>query len=420
MRTVVVGGGVVGVTTAYYLASQGHEVTVIEQRSQLGQDATGGNAGLIAPSHAFAWASPQAPAMLLRSLRGERTAIRVKPSLDPRFIGWGLQFLRECTPHRARVNTLAKLALCQYSQRELYRLADEQGIDYDENRLGALYLYRDDEQLELGMRKMGLLAEHGQEIEQLTAEQVVRLDPAFAGAAGTIKGAIHGKGDGTGNSEKFTAGLAEVCETKLGVEFRTGVIATDLVEHRGRITGLRTDDGLCRADNYVIALGIGSPFLSRTVGQNLPVYPAKGYSLTAPITDEKAAPAYGGVDEATLVAWSRMGTFLRVSSTAEFAGYSRQYTPDDFANIFAVARELFPDAADWDKATLRSCMRPMTPDGPPIIGRGHRHENLYYNTGHGHMGWTMACGSSRALADVVLGRRPAIDMAAFKVRSFRR
>lgn len=419
MRTVVIGGGVVGVTTAYYLASQGHAVTVLEQRSELGRDATGGNAGLIAPSHSFAWASPQAPAMLLRSLRGERTAIRVKPRLDPRFVSWGIQFLRECTPHRARVNTLAKLGLCQYSQRELYRLVDEEGIEYDEHRLGALYLYRDDRQLELGMERMRLLAEHGQEIEALTAQDVARLDPAFAAAVGTIKGAIHGKGDGTGNSEKFTVNLAKICE-KLGVEFHTGVVATELVEHHGRITGVRTDRELYRADDYVIALGVGSPFLARTVGQHLPVYPAKGYSLTVDITDEKAAPTYGGVDEATLVAWSRFGSALRISSTAEFDGYSRQFTPDDFANILAVAGELFPGAADWDRATLRSCMRPMTPDGPPIIGRGRRHENLYYNTGHGHMGWTMACGSSKALADLMLGRRPAIDMSPFAVRSFRR
>jgi D-amino-acid dehydrogenase len=317
------------------------------------------------------------------------------------------------------VNTLAKLALCQYSQRELYRLVDEEGIEYDEHRLGALYLYRDDRQLELGMERMRLLAEHGQQIEALTAEQVARLDPAFTAAVGVIKGAIHGKGDGTGNSEKFTVNLAKICE-KLGVEFHTGVVATELVEHHGRITGLRTDRELYRADNYVLALGVGSPFLSRTVGQNLPVYPAKGYSLTVDITDDKAAPTYGGVDEATLVAWSRFGSALRVSSTAEFDGYSRQFTPEDFANILAVSGELFPGAADWDRATLRSCMRPMTPDGPPIIGRGRRHENLYYNTGHGHMGWTMACGSSRALADLVLGRRPAIDMTPFAVRSRRR
>lgn len=419
MRTLVVGGGVIGVTTAYYLAAQGHDVIVVEQRSELGQDATGGNAGLIAPSHSFAWASPQAPSMLLRSLRGERTAIRVAPRMDAQFAGWGLQFLRECTPHRARVNTLAKLALCQYSQEQMYRLVDAEGIDYDENRLGALYLYRDDQQLELGMRKMQLLADHGQEIEAFTATQVAELDPAFAGATDVIKGAIYGKTDGTGNSEKFTANLAAVCE-KLGVEFRTGVVATELVEHHGLITGLRTDQEFLRADNYVICLGVGSPFLARTVGQRLPVYPAKGYSLTVDITDDKAAPTFGGVDEATLVAWSRMGSTLRISSTAEFDGYSRQFDPDDFANIFAMASDLFPGAADWSTAQLRSCLRPMTPDGPPIIGRGRRHENLYYNTGHGHMGWTMACGSSKALADTMAGRRPAVDMHPFAVRAFRR
>lgn len=420
MKTVVIGGGVLGVTTAYYLAQRGHEVTIVEQRSELGQDATGGNAGLIAPGHSFAWASPQAPKMLIRSLRGEATAIRVKANPDPRFLWWGLQFLRECTASRARANTLAKLTLCQYSQAEMDRVAAEEGIDYHHVGKGAVYLYRDDHELEFGLAKMQLLADHGQQVRRLSTDELVALDPAFASAAPKLTGAIHGVTDASGNSEEFTRRLAEVCRDRFGVKIDVGVTALRLVATRGRVTTLVTDQGDYRADDFVVALGIQSAALARTAGLHIPVYPAKGYSLTVDVSDPAAAPTVGGVDEKTLVAWSRFGDTLRMSSTAEFTGYNRSFTRTDFANIFALARELFPGAAEWDSARMRSCMRPMTPDGPPIIGGSPKHANLYFNTGHGHMGWTMACGSSKAMADIMQGRTPAIDTAAFTVRPWRK
>lgn len=420
MRTVVVGGGVVGVTTAYYLARDGHEVTVIEREKELGTDATGGNAGLIAPSHSFAWASPQAPKMLLKSLRGEATAIRVKLRADPRFLWWGLQFMRECTATRARANTVIKLALAQYSQAEMYRLADEESIEYDAVHRGLVYLYRDEQELELGLAKMQLIADHGQEINRLSPQDLVALDPAFKNTAEVVRGAIHGVTDGSGNSEKFTVELARVCTEKYGVRFLTGVNAKRFVKQGDRIAALVTDQRDFEADRFVLAMGIQSPIIARTIGQRIPVYPAKGFSLTVPVADEAATPTLGGVDEKTLVAWSRFGDQLRMSSTAQFDGYNRSFERRDFDNIFRTAKELFPGAADWDQAHLRSCMRPMTPDGPPVIGRSPRTPNLYYNTGHGHMGWTMACGSSLVLADLVANRSTALDPAPFVVRSRRK
>lgn len=420
MKTVVVGGGVVGVTTAYYLAQDGHDVTVLEKADALGVDATGGNAGLIAPSHSFAWASPQAPKMLVQSLVGKATAIRVRPSVDPRFLWWGMQFLRECTPARAQANTVVKLGLAQYSQREMYRLADELQITYDVSKRGAVYLYRDEQELEVGLKKMDLLAAHGQQIKRLSPDDLVALDPAFATTARIVTGAIHGVDDGTGNSEKFTRELARVCRDDLGVTFETGVDVRRFLAGGDRIAAVVTDQGDYPADQFVLAAGIHSPGLARTVGQDLPVFPAKGFSITATVTDESAAPMVGGVDERTLVAWSRLGDKLRISSTAQFDGYDRSYRRGDFDNIFSTAAELFPGAADWDGAAIRSCMRPMTPDGPPVIGRGKRHRNLLYNTGHGHMGWTMACGSSRLLADLAAGRSPDLDPAPFVVRTRRK
>nr|PZN62567.1 MAG: amino acid dehydrogenase [Sphaerobacter thermophilus] len=418
MKTIVIGGGVVGVTTAYYLAREGHEVTVLEKLNDVGQDASGGNAGLIAPGHSFAWASPAAPKMLLKSLMGEATAIRLKLRPDPRLIWWGLQFLRECTSERARINTLIKMQLCAYSQKELDKLAAEESIDYHQVQRGAFYLYREERELELGMAKMELLRSHGMEMELVSAEELAQHDPAFTSAKGIVAGAIRCTTDASGNCEKFTKTLAERCR-KLGVEFRFNTTAKRLLKSGNRVTGVETDQGTFVADNFVLANGIYSPHLSRTVGQRLPIYPAKGYSITVPIADPKAAPTVPGVDEKTLVAWSRMGDHLRMSSTAEFSGYSRTWKHSDLSNILRTGRELFPNAANWDEVSARACLRPMTPDGPPIIGRG-KHENLYYNTGHGHMGWTMACGSSRVLVDLMMGRRPAIDTTGMHVRSIRR
>lgn len=416
MKITVIGGGVVGVVSAYYLAREGHDVTVLEKSDRLGTDATGGNAGLIAPNHSFAWASPQAPMMLLKSLRGEATAIRVKPSLNPTFLGWGLQFLRECTPARARENTVIKLELAKYSQAEMYRLAEEEGIEYQVVKNGAFYLYRDERELEIGMEKMRLVESQGREIRRLAPEELVELDPAFKHAGSLIKGAIYGVEDGSGNSEMFTTELARVSEEKYGVTFSYGVTAERFVTKNGRVTSLTTNRGKFDADAFVLAAGIHSVAVSKSARQSLPVFPAKGYSITAPILDESLAPTIGGVDEKTLVAWSRIGDHIRVSSTAQFDGYNRDYEEADFSNILKTVHELFPGAADWDGAARRSCMRPMTPDGPPIIGRTKRYNNLYINTGHGHMGWTMAAGSSLLLTDLVEGRRPALNPEPFRVR----
>lgn len=414
MRTIVLGGGVVGVSTAYYLAKEGHEVTLIDGADDLGSDATGGNAGLIAPGHSFAWASPTAPSMMMRSLFGKETAIRVKLKPDPRLYAWGIRFLRECTAKRARRNTLAKLRLCQYSQACLHEIADEESIDYSQINRGVLYLYRDAEQLELGSKKMQLLAEHGQKLETLDAQGVVEIEPTLAPAKDAIAGAIYGLTDGSGDSQLFTKELARVSEG-LGAEFRLRTHVRGLVSEGDCVTGVVTDEGILRADNYVLSFGVQSPQIAKTVGVRLPIYPAKGYSVTFPIGEGNEAPTIGGVDEGTLVAWSRLGDSLRFTSTAEFAGYARSWEPKDFSNILRMARVLFPSAADYSQGHYRACLRPMTPDGPAIIGRGP-HTNLYYNTGHGHMGWTMACGSSRAVVDIMTDKQPHIDISGHRFR----
>jgi D-amino-acid dehydrogenase len=408
MKTLILGGGIVGVTTAYYLAKEGHEVALVEEKEGLGLEATAGNAGIIAPGHSFAWASPRAPGQLVRSLLGKETAIRVRLKPDFRLYTWGWKFLRECTAERARRNTLVKLRLCQYSQALLTELVRSEGIQYHAITQGTLYVYRDPAELEVGTKKMAVLAEHGQKQEILDANAVAELDPVFEPVKHKIAGAIRDLTDSSGDARLFTESLARVCRERFGVTFQLGTRVTALRAEGDRIVGVLTDRGVLTADTYVLALGVHSPIVARTVGVKLAIYPAKGYSSTFPLKRHGLAPTIPGVDEQWLVAWSRFGDRLRLTSTAEFAGYDWGWTPRDFNNILRLARDILPDAADYDKGEYRACLRPMTPDGPPILGTG-RHRNLFFNAGHGHMGWTMACGTARIVADLMMGRKPGLD-----------
>jgi D-amino-acid dehydrogenase len=415
MRILVLGGGIAGITAAYFLGKTGHEVTVLEEKDGLALEASGANAGIVAPGHSFAWASPKAPGMLVRSLMGHETAIRVRLKPDLALYAWGLRFLRECSADRARRNTLIKLRLCQYSAALLHDVAREERIDYHAIAKGALYVYRDPRELEAGVKKMALLAEHGQKQEVLDGAQMARLDPVFEPVRHKIAGAIRDLGDSSGDSRAFTEALARVCRERFGATVRLGVRVTGLRAEGDRVTGAETSGGPVTADAYVLALGVGAARVARTVGLSLPVYPAKGYSSTFPIRAGGLAPTVPGVDEQWLVGWSRLGDRLRLTSTAEFAGYDWSWTPRDFNNILRFARDIFPDAVDFDRGEYRACLRPMTPDGPPVLGPT-RHRNLYLNAGGGHMGFTMACGTGRIVADVVNGAKPELDLEGLTLR----
>jgi D-amino-acid dehydrogenase len=406
MKALVIGGGVVGVTTAYYLARDGAEVTLVEREKHLAALASGGNAGLIAPGHAYAWASPSAPMELVRSLAGADTALRVNPLKAPSMLPLGLRFLRECTAERAEKNTLVKLALARFSQRCLDELAAAERIEYDQVHAGCLYVYRDRAKLAAGITRMKLIVDAGMEQQVLDPDEVVAREPALAGAKDGIAGAVYGVTDSSGDSVKLTEALADRCRA-MGVTFQLGSGVDRLLAEGDRVRAAVTAAGEVEADAFVLAAGVQSTALGRGVGVSIPVAAAKGYSATFPLRDGGAkAPVIGGVDEQLLVAWCRMGDRFRLTGSAEFTGYETTYRDSDFRGILRLARELFPEAADYERGTYRACNRPMTPDGPPILGTA-RHANLYFNTGHGHMGFTMACGSSRIVADLVAGREPA-------------
>jgi D-amino-acid dehydrogenase len=408
MRIVVLGGGVVGVTTAYQLQKDGHEVVLIEQRDQVAAGTSWGNAGMIAPGHSFVWSSPKAPMILLKSLVLRDQALRFRFSADPRLYRWSLLFLMECTNAKARRNTLLKHRLAAYSQKVLGEVVADEKIEYDRNQNGILYFYRDQEALDKGVEHMKLLEEDGQEIKVVDRQGVLALDPSLASAADKIAGGIHCPTDETGDPAKFTRSLAEKV-TARGGEIRTGATITSIETSNGAVVRIVTNKGEFKGDAYVLALGSDSPILARTLGVSLPIYPVKGYSLTIPIGNHRAPPTLASVDEHNLVAISNFGDRVRVTATAEFAGYDVSHKPADFAFMKRVTQELYPDGADYDRAEMWAGLRPMTPTNLPFFGRS-RLRNLFVNTGHGHIGWTMSHGSARITADLIAGRTPAIPM----------
>lgn len=408
MRIAVLGGGVVGVAAAYYLARDGHEVSVIDRNALPASETSYGNAGLVSPGDSYAWASPGALKMFVTSLFRSDLGIKVRPSLDPHFLSWTWRFLLQCTPGRAHINTLRKLRIAMYSKHCINELAAATGIAYDAGRAGILYFYRSQQTLDQGARHMQLLAEHGLTIEVVGRDRLIELDPGLAAAKQQLAGAIYSPMDQTGDSCLFARGLAAWCENNAGVRFRYGATVTGFAVDGARISSVLTDGEPVAADAYVIALGADSALLGRTIGLRLPIYPVKGYSVTVPIRPGQPAPRLGGVDEDRLIAYSRLGDRLRLACTAEFAGYDRSHRPQDFSTLLAVARELFPESADFERAEYWAGLRPMTPTSVPILGRT-RYQNLFLDCGHGHVGWTMACGSGRFVADIVAGRKPEID-----------
>jgi D-amino-acid dehydrogenase len=402
MKTVVLGAGVIGVTTAYYLAREGHQVVVVEREPEPAAETSRANAGLISPGHSFTWNSPRAPGQLWQSLWSRETAYRMHFSLDPRFWTWGLKFLSQCTPARSRYYTLVKYRLNVFSQARIEEIAAAEGLRYDQQKRGLLVLFRSPKAFEEGIGNMKLIQEAGHKVEFVDGRRAVEIEPALKAIEGQIVGAVYCPTDGSGDCRKFTLALTEVCR-KLGVEFRFGTTIQRIESRGGRVTGVATDQGTVSGDAYVLAAGSYSPLLARPLGLDIPVYPVKGFSLTLPFTDPSLAPQIGGVDEGFLVAYCGMGDRLRLTGTADFSGYDKSHKPEDFAIMMQVARGMFPRGVDFSNPTYWACLRPMTPDGPPIIGPTPI-GNLWLNTGQGHMGWTMSAGSSRILADLMAGR----------------
>lgn len=415
MKALVLGAGLVGVTTAYELLKDGWEVTVLEREEAPALFTSFANAGLVAPAHAYAWSSPQAPGILLKSLIRNDQALRLKPSLDPKMWRWMWRFYRQCTADGARVNTTRKVKLCLYSQSVLHDTVAKTGVPYDGRTGGLLFFYRTPSIFEAAAEKAKILIDNGCELRPVDTDEITRIDPSLEPVRDQIAGGLFAPQDESGDACMFTQGLAEWCRAK-GAVFRFGTSVNGVRTDGDKVSGIVTSNGVETADTYVLCLGVYSPHLARHLGDDLPIYPVKGYSMTVPVAGHNNPPAIGGVDEENLLAYCPMGERLRLTATAEFSGYSNAHRPSDFRHMTKVVRALFPSGADYEKANYWAGLRPMTPEGTPIFGRG-RHRNFWYNTGQGHMGWTMCHGSARITADLIAGKPPAIDLVGMTLRS---
>lgn len=408
MKALVLGAGIVGVTTAYELNRDGHEVTVIDREALPAAFTSYGNAGLFAPSHAYAWSSPAAPGILLRSLWRNDQALRFRPTPDPQFWRWMWKFWRQCTAEKAALNTARKARLCAYSLDVFHDTLARAKIAYDGRKDGLLYLYRSQKGLDGAAAKADILRRQGCVIEVIGRDRIAAKDAALADVKEKFAGALYAPHDESGDCRLFARNMAKWLEGQ-GVTFKFGTAVTGFDKDGDRIKAVVTDKGREAADIIVLSLGVYSPHLAKELGANLPIYPVKGYSITAPVAGKNNPPGIGGIDEENLVAYAPYGDRVRATATAEFSGYDRQHRPEDFRTMLAVMRELFPNGADWQQAEHWAGLRPMTPEGTPILGRG-RYRNLWFNTGQGHMGWTMSHGAARITADLVAEKTPQIPL----------
>ena len=408
MKVVILGAGIIGVTTAYELLRAGYEVSIIDRQLEPAMETSFGNAGLIAPGHSYAWTTPKLPGNLLISLLQKQRAFRFKFHWDPAMWRWGLHFLYQCTHKRMAENTLRKHRLCSYSQKCFHQLVDETNINYHENRRGLIYFFRSRESFREGENKLTMLKPVMNNLQLLNRTELFQLEPTLEGVQSEIYGGIYCPTDESGDCRKFTLELANICKEK-GVVFHYDTTIEKIEKVGSQLKRVFTSKGDFQADIYILSLAAYSSFIAQMAGDYLPVYPIKGYSFTVPIKDREKAPVHGGIDEDNMLAFSLMGDKIRFTSVAEICGFDTSHKPSDFEHIVELAHSLFPGAFDFSKIQYWAGLRPMTPNGSPIFGTG-KIENLFYNTGHGHLGWTMAAGSAKITADLIAGVYPEINL----------
>jgi D-amino-acid dehydrogenase len=416
VKVIILGSGVIGVTTAYYLARAGHEVTVVDRQAEPAQETSFANAGEVSPGYSSPWAGPGVPVKAIKWLLMRHGPLVIWPKLDPVMWWWMLKLLRNCTAERYAINKSRMIPIAEYSRDCLRALRTETGIKYDERSQGTLQLFRKQKQLDGTGDDIAVLKEYGVPYEVLDPAGCIAAEPGLAASTVKFVGGLRLPQDETGDCHMFTQALAREA-AKLGVQFRFNIAIERLETDGDKITGVITSAGLLQADAYVAALGSWSPRMLKPIGIPVPVYPVKGYSITVPVIDADGAPVSTVMDESYKVAITRLGDRIRVGGTAEISGYSNALDAARRATLDHSLTDMFPRGGDLGKATFWCGLRPMTPDGPPIIG-ATRYSNLHLNTGHGTLGWTMACGSGRVLADLMSGRKPDIDVSELTVRRY--
>ena len=418
MRVIVLGSGLLGTTSAYYLQQLGHEVTVVDRQAVPGAETSFANGGQISVSHAEPWANPSAPLKVLQWLGQEDAPLLFRLRPDLRQWLWGLSFLRNCTPARTRHNIEQIVRLGTYSRSLLQQLRRDTGIEYDQRTQGILHFYTSQKEFDGALAPAEQMRQLGCERQVISADEAVRIEPALGAMRSRLAGATYTAADESGDAHLFTRALAGLCEAA-GVQFRMGCHITALrtvggAIHHVEVTNAEGRFERIRGDAYVLALGSFSPQLVQPLGLSLPIYPAKGYSVTMPVKNAHRAYEVSLTDDEYKLVFSRytsaQGDRLRIAGTAELNGYGRDLNPVRCEAIVRRVEELFPGAGDTEAAQFWTGLRPATPSNVPLIGRS-RCPNLFLNTGHGTLGWTHACGSGKALADLVSGRVPEVDFA---------
>ena len=420
MKVLVLGGGVIGVTAAYELARAGHAVTLVERREGPALETSFANAGEVSPGYSAPWAGPGVPLKAVKWLLMHHRPLVIRTLLDARTIGWCLAMLRNCTAARYERNKARMVRLAEYSRDVLRELRRDTRIDYDERALGTLQLFRTARQLDGTAADIAILERYGVGWELLDRDGCVRAEPALARVRDKFVGGLRLPGDETGDCFKFSNAIAALA-SRHGVQWRWGATVESLRNDAGRVTGAVLAGGeVLRADACLVALGSYTPRLLAPLRLALPVYPVKGYSITVPISDAAGAPESTVMDETHKVAITRLGDRIRVGGTAELAGYDLTLHEPRRRTLEHVVTDLFPAGGDVAQASFWCGLRPMTPDGTPVVGGVPGITGLYLATGHGTLGWTMAAGTARVLADLISGRRPAIDLDGLGIERYRR
>lgn len=417
MEIVVLGSGVIGTTSAYYLARSGHEVTVVDRQPGPAMETSFANAGEVSPGYSAPWAGPGVPVKAIRWLLMHHSPLVIKPMLDAAMWRWGAAMSRNCTEARYRVNKARMVRLAEYSRDCVAQVCAEVGIRYDERTKGTLQLFRTQAQLDGTAKDIEILERFGVPYQVLDRSGYLRYEPALSEMKHKFVGALRLPGDKTGDCFKFTNAVARMAAAA-GVQFHFGMTIDGFAVEGGVITGVRAGAGVLSADRYLVALASYSTAMLRPLGVRLPVYSVKGFSITVPIVDASKSPESTIMDETHKVAVTRLGDRIRVGGTAQLSGFDLKVDEDRRRTLEFVVTDLFPRAVDVAAAEFWTGLRPMTPDGTPILGPT-RHPNRWLATGHGTLGWTMAAGTGRLLADWLSGRIPEIDTEGLSIERYR-
>ncbi|AYO05363.1 D-amino acid dehydrogenase [Vibrio parahaemolyticus] len=406
MEVIVLGSGVIGLTSAWYLSQAGYQVTVIDRQPSSAMETSFANAGQISYGYSSPWAAPGIPLKAIKWLMEEHAPLKIKPSLSTDMISWASKMVANCTLPRYQINKARMLSIANHSRTCLEQLRNEHAIEYQGRQFGTLQVFRTTQQLTAIEKDLKLLEQSGTRFELMDVEQCLRQEPGLALVKDKIVGGLYLPDDETGDCFQFCQQLTELAKAH-GVTFKFNTEVSNWVTVGKKIIGVQTNHGLFKADQFVVASGSFSTALLKQLDIDIPVYPVKGYSLTLPIENEEYAPRSTVMDETYKVAMTRFDDRIRVAGTAELAGFDPSLPQKRKNTIEMVVRDLFPRGGDFSQAEFWTGFRPMTPDGTPIIG-ATPYDNLFTNTGHGTLGWTMACGSGNLLANIMTGEKAKI------------